>query len=213
MASRSDNLPRGRKSRNDRLARNHAGSWGTSSVDILVLLRRIYLLSKKDAENLDGNCSRWTYCGIPLTLSALRCLIVEYASWGPADGKLLEILTKNDDLRSTLLHLNAEQPLIKETEYLIEIRNEIIHPVHRPSGTRDNWPDYLRVLKEKGLLQTTGKPDEDYILLDQIASHRLFSWAREVARDVALFIMKSDAQKWSHFGAFADTWCKLVDEP
>lgn len=211
MASRSDNLPRGRKSRNDRLVRNHAGSWGTSSVDILVLLKRIYLLSKKDAEDLDGNCSRWTYCGIPLTLSALRCLIVEYASWGPADEKLLEILTENDDLRRILLHLKAPQPLIEETEYLIEIRNEIIHPVHRPSGTRDNWPDYLLPLKEKGLLQTTGNTDGDYILLDQIASHRLFSWACEVARDVALFIMKSNAQKWSHFCKFADTWCKLTD--
>ena len=62
--------------------------------------------------------------------------------------------------------------LLEDLRDLIEIRIEIIYPVPSPAGTPDNWPDYLRYVKQKGLLSSTGDPNADYIMLYQIASHR-----------------------------------------
>jgi hypothetical protein len=44
------------------------------------------------------------------------------------------------------------------------------------AGTQDNWPEYLRRVKKKGLLTTTGDPNADYVLLAQIGFHGLFTW-------------------------------------
>jgi hypothetical protein len=61
--------------------------------------------------------------------------------------------------------------------------------------TPDNWPEYFRRIKQKGLLSTTGNPDADYTLMSQIASHRLFRWAIEVTKQVYAVIVYSNPAK------------------
>lgn len=89
--------------------------------------------------------------------------------------------------------------VLEDFKDLIELRNELTHPVHLPPGTSDNWPDYLRRIKSLGLLNTTGKTDEDFDLLAQVASHRLFRWAFGVAKVLFQAIVNSDPQRASQF--------------
>jgi hypothetical protein len=93
----------------------------------------------------------------------------------------------------------ATSNLLADLGYLVEIRNEIIHPVPLPTGTPDNWPEYLRKIKRKGLLSTTGDPDADYIMMSQIASHRLFRWAIDVTKQVYAVIVHSNPAKITMF--------------
>jgi len=175
-------------------------------VDFVVLVRTLYKLSKESAAATDGNCSRFAYCGIPMLLSAIRCLVIEYESFRELKSDILEKMTGTGDLLSVLDHYNVPEPLRTEVHELIEIRNEIIHPAHLPSGTPDNWPNYLRGIKERGLLQSSGNPSADYILLDQIASHRLFTWACRVTRDLAKIIIESSSEKAESFRGFVDSY-------
>lgn len=125
----------GRKSREDRLLKEHSGAWGTSSVDFVVLVRDLYRLSKQYAESFDGNCSRFTYCGIPMLLTAIRCLMIEYESSHPTDYDALKVLSEPGDLVNMLKHYKTPDELLQEAKDLNEIRNEIIHPAHLPTGT------------------------------------------------------------------------------
>lgn len=103
----------------------------------------------------------------------------------------LTFLASSDDLLCILEKYDISDELSAEVRLLGEVRNEILHPVHRTTGTSDNWPDYLRCLKDKGLLESTGKPESDYALLAQIESHRLFEWACDVTRNLANEILKT----------------------
>ena len=94
--------------------------------------------------------------------------------------------------------------LLEDLRGLIEIRNEIIHPVPSPARTPDNWPDYLRHVKQKGLLSSTGDPNADYIMLAQIASHRLFGWSVEVINVLYGAIVNSNPTKAQLFQKFLD---------
>jgi len=89
--------------------------------------------------------------------------------------------------------------ILEDFKDLIELRNELTHPVHLPTGTPDNWPDYLRRIKSLGLLNTTGRTDGDYDLLAQVASHRLFRWAFGVVKAVFQAIVSSDPQRVLQF--------------
>lgn len=94
--------------------------------------------------------------------------------------------------------------LLQDLRDLVEIRNEIIHPVPLPSGTQDNWPVYLRRVKKKGLLTTTGDPNADYVLLAQIGSHKLFTWAVDVTKGLYEAVINSNAAKMQAFQPFLD---------
>jgi hypothetical protein len=65
----------------------------------------------------------------------------------------------------------------------------MIHPAHRPTGTQDQTPDYLRPLKQMGLLQTSGDPNSDYPWMAQLQSHRLFVWAFSVIEQTATALL------------------------
>jgi hypothetical protein len=58
---------------------------------------------------------------------------------------------------STRYGLSGE--LLKDFECLCEIRNEIVHPVPLPTGTHDNWLEYLRRIKDKNLLIEHSDPN------------------------------------------------------
>ena len=191
----------GSKDREQRLTQWRSGSWGTVSQDLLHLVAKLFRLSKAEAESSeDRNSSRFVYAGIPLLVSALRSFIIEYESIGSLIPPPAEL---NDPLVKLLAdRYGAGAGLLADLEYLSEIRNEILHPVPLPSGTPDNWPEYLRRLKEKGLLTSSGCADADYIMLGQIASHRLFDWAVEVTRRSYEAVVEHDPSRGAHFQGF-----------
>jgi hypothetical protein len=192
-------MRQGRKDRESRVAARHGGSAGTSSQDILHLVSKLYQHSKQEAASLDGNWSRYVYAGLPLLLAALQALVVEYEFLlnprgfaKPADVNRPEFMIK----------YKITGALRERYDDLIELRNEIIHPVHVPTGTPDNWPSYLSRIKKAGLLNTTGDPKGDYILLSQLASHRLFTWAVNVTRELYDKVIESDPLRATQFRRF-----------
>jgi len=196
----------GRADRESRLIESRSGAWGSSSADFMRVVRLLFDHSRVYASTIDGNCSPYTLCAIPMLLSSLRCLIVEYASYSPTDELTLKMLTGPNDFAKMLDRYQVEDPLRSDAVLLHELRNEIIHPAHRPSGTPDNWPDYLRVLKEQGLTQSAGRAHSDYIFFSQLQSHRLFAWSWRVVRDLAEQILRSDPHKSSVLINFLDNY-------
>ena len=185
----------GRKSREERLTIGHSGVWGSSSQDFI---RLAYLLFEKSAEyakSIDGNCSIYSLAGIPILFSALRCLLIEanagiYCS--EYNQGILDKLAKSPNDISIFIEIYEPiQKLREDIEILYEIRNEIIHPSHKPVGSPNNTPDYLNSLRERRLLQSTNKEDCDYIWLSQLQSHRLFFWAFETIESAARHILSS----------------------
>ena len=189
----------GRVDRIDRITERKSGSWGTSSQHVLALVAKLFRFSEQDASSaLDRNTSRYVYAGIPLLLAAAYSFVIEYEGILNV-GSMPANLSTGEPLVKILEGYGAASELLTELQDLVEVRNEIIHPVPLPAGTPDNWPDYLRRIKQKGLLSTTGDPAADYILMSQIASHRLFKWAVDVTKSVYSVIVYSNPQKTSMF--------------
>ncbi|MBI1983485.1 MAG: hypothetical protein HYS61_04735 [Acidobacteria bacterium] len=103
--------------------------------------------------------------------------------------------------------------LLQEFDDLIELRNEMIHPVPLPVGTPDGFPDYLRHLKEGGLMESTGRADADYRFLAQLASHRLFTWACRVTKDLFGSVASSDCGIRMDARRFVDFFANFDLEP
>ncbi len=165
---------------------------------------QLFRLSQDEAgQQSDKNHSRFAYAGIPLLLAAVWSFAVEYEgilNLGPMPAEL----SGNSLSESMRTRYGVSGDLLQDLGDLMEIRNEILHPVPLPTGTRDNWPDYLRRVKEKGLLNTSGAPQSDYAMLTQIASHALFKWAVEVTRRLYCAIVCSSPEKTQLFQPFAD---------
>jgi hypothetical protein len=89
----------GRADRTERLKELKPGAWGSSSADFAHLVRSLLEQSKTYAARFDGNCSPYSLCAIPMLLSSLRCLAVEYASFLPFDADALDELAVPDDFR------------------------------------------------------------------------------------------------------------------
>ncbi|MCL5284263.1 MAG: hypothetical protein M1313_00650 [Nitrospirae bacterium] len=202
----------GRRSREDRLKLESSGTWVSSSTDFTILLKLLYLQSKNYSKSVDGNCSPYVLCAIPMIFSALRCLMIEYESVSPPNRTALKVLTEPNDFLKMLDHYKVTGQLLKEANLLNEIRNEIVHPAHLPTGTPDNWPEYLQEIKKMGLLQSTGKVEADYAFFAQMSSHKLFSWACCVAQDIAACIVKSDSEKFKIKGRFTINFQEINSE-
>jgi|GEM_PF-1902373 len=198
-------LKNGRKERFERLTQRRAGAWETSSQDFLRLAGRLFRMSREEARSSrDQNHSDFTYAGVPLLLAAVQSFIIEYEG-------MLNLQPLPDELsapRGLAVLLESRYSvtgdLLEDIRELVEIRNEIIHPVPLPPGTPDNWPDYLRRIKQRGLLSTTGDPKADYIMLSQISSHRLFEWAVEVTKEIYEVIVYSNPDKVLMFEPYLD---------
>lgn len=137
--------------------------------------------SEKYAKSLDGNCSIYALAGIPMLFSAIRCLLIELHAggvWGTSRGNfdVLTALAGDNDVPFILKHYSISPALTTDLSILHEVRNEIIHPAHRPGAERNNTPAYLNTLRTSELLQSTGQ-QTDYIWISQLQSHRLFRWA------------------------------------
>ena len=186
---------KGRKSRASRVREGVSGSWGTSSQDFVYLAKLLYGHSAKYAKRFDGNCSAYTPAGIPILLSALRCLLIELNAdiyhTGRANQDVLEELAKSaNDIEVIFKHYSIPTELHDRLELLVQVRHEILHPAHRPSGDVRNTPAYLAPLRRAKLLQSTGVKN-DYIWLDQLRSHRLFSWGFNTVKQTVAILHKA----------------------
>ena len=200
----------GRMDRSGRITKRNSGAWTTASQDLLRVAAKIFHLSKTEASHAtDKNTSQFIYAGLPLLPAAVWSFSIEYEGIqclhptlpgelaGPSLAALMETRYQVcGDLR-------------EDCRDLMEIRNEIVHPVPLPTGTPDNWPDYLRRVKSKGLLSTTGKPNSDYVMLGQIASHKLFKWAIDVTEGLYKAIIESNPAKVQLFRGFLDPNFKM----
>ncbi len=195
----------GRIDREGRITQRKAGAWGSTSQDLLSVAARLFRLSRDESTaRPDKNGSRFAYAGIPLLLAAVQSFAIEY------EGILTLEPLPAELSAGSLAHLmetryGVSGSLLEHLRDLIEIRNEIIHPVPLPSGTPDNWPDYLRRVKKKGLLTTTGNPNADYNLLAQVGSHKLFRWAINVTKKLYTAIINSNSAKVQIFQPFGDS--------
>jgi hypothetical protein len=194
----------GRSDRSGRITERKSGTWGTVSQDLLFLTARLFRLSRDEAiSRPDKNTSRFVYAGIPLLLAAIQSFAIEYEGMLRVEPLPIE-LSADSLARLMETRYGVSGDLQEDLRYLIEIRNEIIHPIPLPAGTPDNCPDYLRHIKQKGLLSSTGDPKADYVMLAQIASHSLFGWAVEVTKGLYGAIVNSNPTKAPLFQNFLD---------
>ena len=179
----------GRKDRQRRLNEPRKGASASSHVDFLVLACRLLESSTEHASQLNNNVSPYVLAGIPILIAMLRALLIDCEILSMKAKPDLECLKKDGDIRTILERFDISGDLRRDAEFLVEIRNEIIHPTHISIGSADNWPDYLRFIKDQGLLNTTGKMESDYDFFHQLNSHRLFQWSFKVSREIAQIIL------------------------
>ena len=88
-------------------------------------------------------------------------------------------------------HLDsAIQSMEKNFDLIIEVRNEIVHPVPFGIGMPWNVPGDLLELHEKGILMTTGKHDAEYSFNDKIRSYALAYWSWEVIESAVALVVE-----------------------
>jgi hypothetical protein len=166
----------GTKDRKGRLEQRKSGQWSTVSSDLLFLASRLYKLSEQDANNAtDKRTSKMVFAGVPLLLSSLYSLIIECESIAVLTAPDVDPFKALPNVLSTKYGMSGE--LLKDFECLCEVRNEIVHPVPLPTGTADNWPEYLRRVKDKMVTVRHPDPETHYTFFGQLASHDLFAWA------------------------------------
>jgi hypothetical protein len=166
----------GTKDRTDRVKQRRSGQWATISPDLLYLASKLYKLSEQEAESSrDGNTSKMVFAGIPLLISSIYALIVECESMGVLTAPNVDPMRSLPEVLGAKYGLSGEA--LKDFECLYEIRNEMVHPVPLPTGTSDNWPEYLRRIKNKKLLVSHPDADTNSVFFAQLASHNLFAWA------------------------------------
>jgi hypothetical protein len=194
----------GRESRRDRLTTTHIGAWSTSSQDYVVLATQLFSRSAHEASlHKRGNASAYVFGGLPLLFSALRAFLIECngGMYGvESDQVALSRLAKEQNEIALLREgYGLTIQLLEKLSLLYEARNEIIHPSHRPSGATDSTPNYIRPLKELGVLETTNDPRSDYPWMFQLQSHRLFSFAFSVVEETIAAIIAKHSASDSHF--------------
>ncbi len=182
-----------RKSRHSRVLEERSGTWGSSSQDFLHLANLLFEKSVAHAKQTDGNCSVYVLAGIPILFSALRCLLIElnagmYSGLRNKNG-LAELTVASNDIEIILRRYSIPADLKERLIFLLEIRNEIIHPAHRPEE-KNGTPAYLLPLRHAGLLQSTGS-DADYIWISQLQSHKLLTWAFATVRETVEILLST----------------------
>lgn len=183
-----------RQNRSDRLSKPLQGNTSSHSLDFIMAIEGIIKIAKPDALSSGSkNATVQTLSIIPLLFSAFRCFVIECAYMPrphkPESG-LLRKLTEPNDFEEVLNWFKTPDDLRKDGTLLLEIRNEIIHPSTLPTGTPNNWPEYLQEIKNKGLLEETGRENSNFRMLHQICSYRLIEWACETIKNVVLQVVK-----------------------
>ena len=180
----------GAKDRAARIGQRRSGVWRTVSSDLLYLASKLYKLSEQEANySATGNSSKMVFAGIPLLMASIHALIIECESMGVIGPPAIDPWKPLPEVLSARYGLSGE--CLKDFECLCEIRNEIVHPVPLPTGSSDNWPDYLRWVKKKKL--TVEHPDQGvhYTFFDQLASQKLFTWSVLVTQEAYRAVVNS----------------------
>lgn len=203
----------------DRIKRltDHSGGAGLSfSADLLFLAELMLIESLKDRTNnatppSDNHMSIHSIGSIVLLIAGLESWLNEtlahlstydpslrklggeilfekyerLCSWdGAGNIALIDVVTLTQDYSMNLYQINDDLKLV------IEVRNEIVHPM--PFGTGRSWnvPNAFLPLHQNGLLMTTGKPDADYTFHSKLRSYALAYWCWEVIETAVIFLVK-----------------------
>lgn len=203
----------GTKDRRDRLEQRKSGQWSTVSSDLLYLASRLYRLSEKEANvSLDGRTSKMVFAGIPLLLSSVSSLIIECESIGVVTPPPVDLSHPLPKVLSERYSMSGE--VLKDFECLCEIRNEIVHPVPLPTGTKDNWPDYLRRVKDKRVAVEHPEPNTHYTFFAQMASHDLFTWGLHVTHHAYRAVIHSFPERGGLLQLFLTSFANFApDQP
>ncbi len=183
-------MPSDRKDRKERLTESKSGAWASSSQDYLLLANDLFEQSFAHAKRFDGNVSPYPIAGIPLLVSTLRALLIEANSgmFGVDRDFGAMVRLANDQNETGLVsekYIGIGSDTANDLSLLYEVRNEIVHPAHTPAGTKHNTPLNMLPLRDRGLLQSSGKSDSDYTWISQLHSHRLFRWSFVTVERVA----------------------------
>lgn len=206
----------GRPDREDRLVNPKRGAWGSFSVDLLLTAKLMLAASLEDrignADPPAGNHMSKHVVGSTVLL------IAGFESW--INETLAHLSTYDPSLRelgnasllkkyrgscawsgggsipltdvATLAQaqgLDFDQTT-RNLELVIEVRNEIVHPMPFPTGTQWNVPGNLLPLHEMGLLISTGQPNSDYLFSDKLRSYALGYWCWEVVDTCAYLLVE-----------------------
>jgi len=195
----------------ERVKKRKSGQWSSVSSDLLFLATRLFKLSEQEARaSKDGKSSKMVFAGIPILLSSLYSLIIECESIGVLTSPAVEPLESLPKVLSTRYGLSGE--LLKDFECLCEIRNEIVHPVPLPLGSSDNWPEYLRRVKNKKI--TIEHPDQNvhYTFFAQMASHDLFAWSIFVTYHAYQAVIQSFPERGGLLQLFLTTFANFAPD-
>jgi hypothetical protein len=152
-------------------------------------------LGLQETESNNGNSTIMVLAAIPMLLSAFRSFAIENIHTNLLeDDLLMNELKGAGEIQKILDHYQITGQLRQDMFDLQEIRNEIIHPIPKATGTKDNWPDYLRRIKRMGLLDETGRAGSHFDTLYQVCSLRLFRWAAGVVASAVQFIDKTSPE-------------------
>ena len=186
-----------RKDRKERLLQPKGGWAGTTSTDFFHLVNKLCERARAEAKSLDGNTSSYVWAALPILLSGLWATVIEQEAMflhqrKPDRVQVLIDVQYLPDQFVRLYGLSGE--LLDDLKILVDLRNEIIHPAHLPTGTPDNWPDSLRAFKQRGLLSSTGDLRSDYLMLEQMKSLRLLEWALAVVERLRSIVLNHHGQ-------------------
>jgi hypothetical protein len=199
----------GTSDRKDRILSPKSGAWGSSSQDLVRLSLLLMSDSKLYASKYDNNFSVYALAGIPVLFSALRALLIEVNAgmYGISrkPDRLQELAQSRNEIEYICKYYVCEAALIESLKLAYEIRNEIAHPSHMPAGTIDGTPEYLSILRDRGLLQ-------DGIWLSQLQSHRLFYWVAETIELVVNKILSNHYENEESKSNHLDTWSLFRSE-
>ena len=183
----------GRTNRSQRLKTSLGGAWSTASQDYVFLATQLFALSSHEATPKNRYSSLYVFAGLPMLFAALRALLIECNSgvFGSVrdESALARLANEPNEQRLLEETYQLEGDLLVKLNLLYEARNEIVHPAHRPTGTSDNTPEYMRPLKELGVLVSTADPDLDYVWITQLQSHKLFRFAFETIEVVVAQVL------------------------
>jgi hypothetical protein len=184
----------GLESRQSRVVVPASGLWGSSSQDFVRAAYLLYEHSANYARSNDGNVSIYALPGIPMLFSAVRCLLIELQAGlyggSPNDEALEKIANTSNDFHFILQHYPITKPLREDIELLVQVRHEIIHPAHRPTGSPMNTPRYLQILRDRTLLQSTNDDKGDYMWIGQLQSHCLFTWSFQTVEGIVEILIR-----------------------
>ena len=176
----------GTKDRKERLNAKGFGQFESSSQDFLFLA--LDILEHEVNRTKMNYSSPCVYAVIPLLSSAIKCLYLEAVYFNnPFFNNEHKIaFNRGNELLQIAEKLNMPEEYLDNLRLFIEIRNEIIHPVHYGVNSIDNIPEYLKKLGIENIINDkTTRP-----LLVKIKDWDFIKWCFEVIESLALQIIK-----------------------